>query len=321
MLVTILVLNQFAPLRPYTSKFLAIHHVDPDTHTARAGPDDVCFVTMWVVNLVLLRAIIMQYVYEPLGKLLGLKRPKTILRFAEQGWSFTYFVASTAVGVWLLLDSPYKSDPRYLWQGWPHYQMKPAFKAYYLIQLATWVSQLYIINIEEKRKDHAQMVTHHIVTILLVAGSYYFHYTRVGHVILMLMDNVDFQLSAAKMLKYLDYSRACDTLFTVFMLSWVVCRHGLYLYFTYSAATDGLELMQPGCYHDDDGELVICISRLVPRLFIGMLLFLHCITMLWFYLIAKVAIKVVRGDGAEEPRSDDEDDDDDDDNDAGADDD
>lgn len=307
-----LILNQFAPLRFYTSKFLSLHHVDPLNGKARVGPDDICFVAMWVVNLVLLRAVMMRFVWVPLGRFLKLKSHKTLLRFAEQGWSFAYFVASTAFGVWLLLDSPYKTNPRYLWQDWPHYQVRPAFKFYYLVQLSTWISQLYVINVEDRRKDHYQMFTHHVVTIILVSMSYCFHYTRVGHVILMLMDNVDFLFSAAKMLKYLNYSRACDAMFTVFMISWIVCRHGLYLYFTYSAATDGLELMHTGCHYDEYGELVTCVGHNMPKFLITLLLFLHCITMLWFYLIAKVAIKVIKGDGAEEPRSDGEDDDDDD---------
>lgn len=64
-------------------------------------------------------------------------------------------------------------------------------KGYILAQLAFWVQQVLVINIEERRKDHWQMLTHHFVTISLMYGSYRYGYTRVGNLILVLMDVVD----------------------------------------------------------------------------------------------------------------------------------
>jgi very-long-chain ceramide synthase len=64
-------------------------------------------------------------------------------------------------------------------------------KGYMLAQLAFWVQQVLVINIEERRKDYWQMLTHHFVTISLMYGSYRYGYTRVGNLILVLMDVVD----------------------------------------------------------------------------------------------------------------------------------
>lgn len=64
-------------------------------------------------------------------------------------------------------------------------------KGYMLAQLAFWLQQLYVINIEERRKDHLQMFCHHIVTSALIYASYRYGYTRVGNLILVLMDVVD----------------------------------------------------------------------------------------------------------------------------------
>lgn len=44
---------------------------------------------------------------------------------------------------------------------------------------------------EERRKDHWQMFTHHIITNSLLFASYTYHFTRVGNLILVLMDVVD----------------------------------------------------------------------------------------------------------------------------------
>jgi len=64
-------------------------------------------------------------------------------------------------------------------------------KGYMLAQLAFWLQQILVINIEERRKDHWQMFAHHIVTIGLIYCSYRYHFTRIGNLILVLMDVVD----------------------------------------------------------------------------------------------------------------------------------
>ena len=64
-------------------------------------------------------------------------------------------------------------------------------KRYYLIQFAFWLQQIVVVNIEERRKDYHQMLTHHIITCFLVLTSYGHHFTKVGHVILCLMEVVD----------------------------------------------------------------------------------------------------------------------------------
>lgn len=68
------------------------------------------------------------------------------------------------------------------------------FKWYYLVQFAFWLQQIFVINIEERRKDHYQMLAHHFITCSLMACSYVYHMTRVGNIILIMMDFVDILL-------------------------------------------------------------------------------------------------------------------------------
>lgn len=81
-----------------------------------------------------------------------------------------------------------------LWTDFPVRLMSGLFKWYYLVQFAFWVQQIVVVHIEEKRKDHWQMLTHHIVTCLLIASSLGYYQTRTGHVILCIMDVVDITL-------------------------------------------------------------------------------------------------------------------------------
>ena len=78
-----------------------------------------------------------------------------------------------------------------LWTNWPVRELSGLMKAYLLAELAYYTQQCLILNIEERRKDHWQMFTHHLITITLIYVSYRFGHTRVGNVILVLMDTVD----------------------------------------------------------------------------------------------------------------------------------
>ena len=85
-------------------------------------------------------------------------------------------------------------DLKALWKDWPILENSGLFKWYYLAQLAFWLQQLFVLHIEDRRKDHYQMLAHHIITSMLLGGSYLYHMTRVGNDILCAMDIVDILL-------------------------------------------------------------------------------------------------------------------------------
>ena len=90
-----------------------------------------------------------------------------------------------------MYNSKYWLNLKELWTDFPTRSMTGLLKWYYLVQLAFWLQQIVVVNIEERRKDHWQMFTHHVVTCLLVSGSYGIYQTKVGNVVLCAMDIVD----------------------------------------------------------------------------------------------------------------------------------
>lgn len=132
-------------------------------------------------------------------------------------------------------------------------------------------------------------------------------------------------MQGAKLLKYLGYSTICDYAFGIFLVGWIVGRHGLYNWIMYSVYSDSVRIITPGCYVG--GKLVpgievtaktlldtftfqndiVCYSLPVQRTFVGMLVILQIITLVWLYMILRVAWKVLSGGGADDTRSEDED--------------
>ncbi|KAK9459029.1 TLC domain-containing protein [Lipomyces oligophaga] len=299
------------------------------------GTDDVYFCFFAVVVFTFVRAFAMDYVFTPFARWAGIRSQKGLARFAEQAWSWAYYCASFSLGLYIMYHSTYWLNLEELWIGWPHRESSYIFKWYYLVEIAFSFEQIFVLNIEARRKDHVQMFSHHIVTCLLLIGSYNYSFIRVGNIILSLMDFVDSLLSAAKMLKYLGYQKLCDFTFGVFIFSWIVCRHFLFVKVTISAIYDSHNLIGYKCFvnpidqADSFSNPIVhvpspngtvsgmgdeqCFTERIHYFFISLLLVLQVLTVSWFYMIIKVAIKVVSGKGADDSRSGDEDSDFDDD--------
>jgi len=95
---------------------------------------------------------------------------------------------------YLMYNSEFWFNLNGLWKGWPFRETTGLHKWYYLVQWAFYMQQIMVVNIEEKRKDYAQMFTHHIFTSSLIFLSYGYYHMRVGTIILCIMDIIDIVL-------------------------------------------------------------------------------------------------------------------------------
>jgi hypothetical protein len=59
------------------------------------------------------------------------------------------------------------------------------------MQISLFVHAVLLLNAEAPRKDHWQMMTHHVVTVILIVASYAYNFTRVGCLIMVIMDWCD----------------------------------------------------------------------------------------------------------------------------------
>ncbi|KAL2262286.1 hypothetical protein VTK26DRAFT_1838 [Humicola hyalothermophila] len=315
--------------RDYTAKYFTLSYYNPNTGNYGLGWNDGHLILFCIVLFTGLRAATMEYVLAPFAKAQGISKRKDITRFSEQAWLLIYYSFFWPLGLYIYRNSPAYLSMHDLWTGWPDRELTRMMKGYMLAQLAFWLQQLIVINIEERRKDHWQMFTHHIVTSTLIYASYRYGHTRVGNLVLILMDVVDLFLPVAKCLKYLGYNTLCDCMFGVFLVSWFIARHVLYMVVCYSVWAHS-SIMPVGCFKGPkenmvgpipaptdrgpwylldplwDSEGLVCYNDTVKWSFLSMLLFLQLLTIMWFSLIIRVAIKVLRGGRAEDNRSEDE---------------
>jgi len=193
-------------------------------------------------------------------------------------------------------------DTAKFYLGHPHNPIPGPVKFYYLVALTFYASQIIILNIEERRKDHWQMFTHHVVTVALIAGSYQVHLTRVGSAILFVLDWCDIFLPLAKMFKYLDLPMLADITFVFFLVSWFITRQVIFVKLVWSVTFE-MPVALPLDWNPAEDRLV---TRRGWIFFFSSLWILVVLLCLWFYLGCKVAYNVISGKGANDSRSDDE---------------
>ena len=320
----------FPSAQHHTRKFFRISYYNPETGLYALGWDDIWFVFYWIIVCTGARCSVMDYALVPLARWAGIKKKKAQVRFAEQGWMVLCYGTLWCFGMRLLYHSDYWLDLRALWRNWPTREMNGGAKWYYLVEFAFWLQMIVVVNIEERRKDHWQMFSHHLVTCALIFTSYGYHQSRVGHLFLVIMDPSDVLLSGAKVLKYLGFQILCDIAFGLFIAVWFITRHIIYLMVCWSIYKHIPEEISYGCYSGNITNLkgpfpvpndwdhltqpfrdpagLVCWNNNIKWVFLGLLLALHALIEIWFTQIIRVAYKVLSGQGAEDTRSDDEDD-------------
>lgn len=280
--------------------------------------NDILFTVTWAVALLALRGLLMEVAFKPLGHLLvqqpasdGEPTPKAlhkaskrVQRFAEQAWITLLYSTSFALVCYVALQQPFwPARLEHLWIGYPHTTMTAAAKALYLWEASNYLHQLITINLEEKRSDDLQMMTHHVVTLMLISASYVCCFYRVGIAVLFLMDPSDILLGVAKLVRYMGLQTLCDALFGLFMLTWTVMRHVMYIYLIHSCVTQAPKYIAFRSPVDFRSGYVF-----TPRtyyVFITLLCMLQVLLLVWYSMIVGVAYRVLTKAGAADSRSDD----------------
>lgn len=256
------------------------------------------------------------------------------LVFFALNWGFRLLVVEPPVRMWLRLRSAklakfgqsvmeaanygtfaflgicVASSQDWLWpssQWWigagdgGHAVMRSDLRCFYIMYMARYLQAIVSVLMEARRKDFVEMMVHHVVTVGLVSISYAYGYNRVGLVTMLLMDPADVPLHCAKLCKYTadaNGSKAmmfvADRLFELFAVTFFVTRLALFGYVCWSAH------IESGRYMPLTLDVWMCI---------GMLYAVLVLQIMWFSLIVKLAIVILSGGDATDPRSDDEDED------------
>ncbi|XP_008412255.1 ceramide synthase 5-like [Poecilia reticulata] len=218
-------------------------------------------------------------------------RPSTQKKFCESMWRFTFYLVIFIYAICHLWVSPWMWDTRQCWHNYPFQPLSPGQYNYYVAELAFYWSLMVSQFTDVKRKDFMIMLVHHLATIFLITISYGNNMLRAGTLVMCVHDASDIFLEAAKLANYAKYQRLCDSLFVVFSISFFLTRLVIFpFWIVYSVLFESWQIIGP--YQ-------------AWWLINGLLLVLQTLHVIWFYLIARIAVKAIfKGKVSKDDRSD-----------------
>ncbi|VDB90085.1 unnamed protein product [Peniophora sp. CBMAI 1063] len=272
---------------------------------------DLAFISYYIIVWSFIRQSVTIHICHPLAHRWGIHKPGKVNRFGEQGYSLLYWGAVGIWGVRVMSKLPtWWYDTSAFWIEYPHWQMIPELKVYYLLQAAYWVQQLLVLalRLEKPRVDYNELVAHHIVTVWLIGWSYGINLTMIGNAVYTSMDIPDAFFAFSKLLNYLDFKYAKNVSFLVFLCVWTYFRHYLNIVMLWSVYAE-FDLMPETSkrWAPEDGVWMVWWMKW--QVFAPLVL-LQALNLFWYYLILRVLYRTITIGDADDVRSDDEGDED-----------
>lgn len=269
------------------------------------GPKDIAFVSFYTIVLSFTREFLMQRMIRPLAVWCGIRGKGKTARFMEQVYTAIYFGIFGPFGLYVM----YRSDIWYfnttaMFEGFPHREHEPFFKAFYLLEASYWAQQAIVLmlQLEKPRKDFKELVGHHIITLALIGLSYRFHFTYLGIGVYITHDISDFFLATSKTLNYLD-SIITAPYFAFFVGVWIYCRHYLNLKILWAILTE-FRTVGPFELNWETQQYKCWISQYIT---FALLASLQAVNLFWLFLILRILANYLFNSVKKDERSDDED--------------
>jgi hypothetical protein len=250
-------------------------------------------------------------------------------KFVEQAWLALHYTLVTSLGYYVLRSKPW----------WPPYinadtlpamfvsteerlkdQEDVGLQSLYAIQLSFYLLELCSLLLVKERRVRSDAVVylfHHVYTVVLLAGSWLTVDHRVGSLVLILHDIGDIFLPIGKLFTYSE-KHAKET--QSHLVYQIVQASGIFFFvlFIVTFAIPRIFLFGGLIYHSVyDLDWTICCGMLAngvcgvcpaPLYMAGLVLVLGLLWpmhVFWFYLILRMALKVLSG-AYQDVRSDDE---------------
>ncbi|XP_022136346.1 LAG1 longevity assurance homolog 2 [Momordica charantia] len=226
-----------------------------------------------------------------------------IVKCSESMWKLAYYGTVEICILKIAYNEPWFRDSNQYFRGWPNQKLQLPLKLFYMCQCGFYLYSIAALLIwETRRKDFSVMMSHHVITVILIGYSYLTRFFQIGSVILALHDASDVFMEAAKVFKYSEKELGASVFFGFFAISWLILRLIFFPFWVIRATSYDL------CEYL---KLSDANSRLIYYGFNTMLLMLLVFHIYWWLLICSMISRQLknRGKVGEDIRSDSEDDD------------
>lgn len=241
-----------------------------------------------------------------------------IAKFAEYLFRLCYHGAISAYGIWYFKDKEWwtAGGTHALFRGFPHHEVQPGMAWYYLLQAAynfdamlslltlsftlqlRWpivikykgktqhilhfCSPISIAWSDTVRGDFKEMMIHHIITNMLVVGSSWCRFTRIGSMVFLVHDISDVPVDLSKLANFLKWKWTTLGCFLSMVAVWLATRLYILPFLIYrSILTESHFILETGVVP----TILYIAYRHAFYALVGLLILLH---LFWFVMFLQI---------------------------------
>lgn len=242
-----------------------------------------------------------------------------ITKFGEYVFRFGYHLVLSIFGIWYFSGMNWwdksQGGTKNLWYGYPnnqpvdvgmawYYLLQSAYNVEALISLAElscickiqspitpktgeWRRPLVIGWSPTIRGDFREMAIHHAITNLLVVGSSFGRFTRIGSMVFLVHDISDVPVDMSKLANFMKWKKTTTCAFVTMVLCWVICRLGILPFTIFkSILTESQILVEseglnPVIYHVYFNVFVFLVGAII------------CLHIFWFFILVRIGFHLV----------------------------
>lgn len=198
-------------------------------------------------------------------------------KFCKAAWHLALYTLLWIWGISLYSKQSWAYVTANFWKGWPHSETEQLELApFYFAETAFYV-QAFIVSVttERYRTDFAVIVLHHVVTLLLLVGSWVCGFHRIGLTVCVVQDIGDVFLYFCKFFHYTCDNRVLHAIgFSVMAVVFFATRVVILAVIVWS------------CFAEPEQYMQVSLAAEVLRWSMAILLVMQCF---WFVMILKVA--------------------------------
>ena len=241
-----------------------------------------------------------------------------ITKFGEYVFRLLYHSSVSLFGLWYFWDKPWwdvgNGRQRLIFEGYPHHEIETGMIWYYLLQNAynvdAFISLIELSSVvkvqspicpKQKewrnpvsigwsptcRGDFREMAIHHIVTNILVVGSSYCRFTRVGSMVFLVHDISDVPVDLSKLANFMKWKVTTIVCFLSILLLWSITRLGILPFVIWKTIHfDGKIVYTEGPMDRRHHDMYIGLFEML----VSCLIVLH---LFWFSILIRIGYRLV----------------------------
>ncbi|XP_018023740.1 ceramide synthase 5-like [Hyalella azteca] len=148
----------------------------------------------------------------------------TLEKFEECGWQCIFYSCFSIFGLYAVASKEFFWEPEKGWKSYPFFYVTHDLWWYCVIDCGFYLTQTYLLLVQDRRHDFYQMLCHHIACFLVGVSCMALRAVPLLALGIFLHEFVDIPLCISKMIQYAGRNDQGDIFAIIFTVVWVCSR-------------------------------------------------------------------------------------------------